>query len=59
MSVYHDAVASLLQDHSDAPDAIQMHEPDAKARARRTRLIATDRLAMVILGDPTVRLPTA
>jgi hypothetical protein len=57
MATYFDGVAGLLFDHADALDAIESHEPDALSRARRTRLMATDRLAMVILGDPTVRLP--
>ena len=57
MSAYFGAVAGLLQDNADALDAIEAQEPDALARARRSRLMATDRLAMVILGDPTVRLP--
>jgi len=57
MSTYFDAVAGLLQDHADALEAIDNHEADALPRARRARLMAMDRLAMVILGDPTVRLP--
>lgn len=54
---YFGAVAGLLQDHQDALDAIEQQEPDALSRARRTRLMAEDCLAMVLLGDPTVRLP--
>ena len=57
MSAYFSGVAGLLQDHADALDAFDAHEQGALERARRTRLIAIDRLAMVILGDPTVRLP--
>ncbi len=57
MSAYFGGVAGLLQDHAEALDAVDAHESGALERARRTRLIANDRLAMVILGDPTVRLP--
>ena len=57
MSAYFSGVAGLLQDNADALDAIEAQEPDALSRARRSRMVATDRLAMVILGDPTVRLP--
>jgi hypothetical protein len=57
MSVYFSAVAGLLQDYADSLDAVEAQEEDALQRARRARLIAMDRLAMVILGDPTVRLP--
>lgn len=59
MSAYFSGVAGLLQDHADALDAVDQQEQGALERARRTRLIATDRLAMVILGDPTVRLPVS
>ena len=58
MSVYFRAVAGLLEDYADALDAVGSLEPDALTRARRSRLVAMDRLAMVVLGDPTVRLPT-
>lgn len=57
MSTYFSGVAGLLQDHVEALDAVDAQAQGALERARRTRLIATDRLAMVILGDPTVRLP--
>ncbi len=57
MSAYFNGVAGLLQDHADALDAVDAQEQGAVERARRTRLVANDRLAMVILGDPTVRLP--
>lgn len=59
MSVYFRAVAGLLEDYADALEAVGKLEPDALARARAARLVAMDRLAMVVLGDPTVRLPTA
>jgi len=59
MAAYFRAVAGLLQDHADALEAIDRQEADALPRARRSRLIAMDRLAMVVLGDPTVRLPQA
>lgn len=54
---YYDAVAGLLLDHVDAVAAFNGHEAGADARARKAKLLAMDRLAMVILGDPTVRLP--
>lgn len=57
MSVYFNAVAGLLQDHLDAVDGVDAHEPNAAQRARRAKLLALDRLAMVLLGDPTVALP--
>jgi hypothetical protein len=53
---YFRAVAGLLQDHLEALDALNAHAPGAKERACRSKLIALDRLAMVILGDPTVGL---
>lgn len=57
LSRYFDAVPGLLMDHLNALAAIQRHEPSALTRARRARLVAMDRLSMVLLGDPTVRLP--
>ena len=57
MSVYFRAVAGLLQDHLDAVDGVDQHQPNALERARRAKLFALDRLAMVLLGDPTVSLP--
>ena len=57
MSVYFSAVAGLLGDYADALDAVGNLEPGALARARASRLVASDRLAMVVLGDPTVTLP--
>ncbi len=51
------AVAGLLLDHGDAVDALSNHEAGAADRAVRAKLMAMDRAAMVILGDPTVRLP--
>jgi hypothetical protein len=57
MSAYYEAVAGLLQDYSDALDAVNAHAPQAQERARTAKLLALDRLGMVVLGDPTVRLP--
>lgn len=54
---YYDAVAGLLIDHIDAIDAVNNHEDGAQVRAMRAKLLAMDRLAMVLLGDPTVSLP--
>lgn len=56
MSGYFRAVAGLLQDYADAIEAVDAHAENASQNARRAKLIALDRLAMVILGDPTVRL---
>jgi hypothetical protein len=57
MDGYYDAVAGLLLDHIGAVEAFNAHEAGAEARARKAKLLAMDRLAMVVLGDPTVRLP--
>lgn len=57
MHSYFRAVAGLLQDYADAIEAIDAHQPNAREQARRAKLIALDRLTMVILGDPTVRMP--
>jgi hypothetical protein len=57
MSTYFTQVAGFLQDYADALDAQDEHAADARERARRAKLIAYDRLATVILGDPTVSLP--
>jgi hypothetical protein len=58
MDAYFRAVGGLLQDHSDALEALDEHHPQAEEWARRAKLAALDRLATVLLGDPTVRLPT-
>jgi hypothetical protein len=57
MSAYYEAVGGLLQDYADAVDAVNEHEPNALERARTAKLLALDRLGMVLFGDPTVRLP--
>jgi hypothetical protein len=54
---YFDAVAGTLLDYADAIDEIDAQIPGSPERARRNKLVALDRLAMVILGDPTVSLP--
>lgn len=54
---YYNAVAGLLIDHSNAVEAVNNHEDGAQVRAMKTKLLAMDRLAMVLLGDPTVSLP--
>lgn len=54
---YYDAVAGLLLDHIAAVEAVNNHEDNAQARAVKAKLQAMDRLAMVLLGDPTVCLP--
>jgi hypothetical protein len=50
------AVGALLLEHGDAIDELNALGVSAAERARRAKLIAMDRLAMVILGDPTVCL---
>jgi hypothetical protein len=57
MNEYFKSVAGLLFDHSEARQGIIEHRKGAPDIARRSKLIALDRLSMVILGDPTVRLP--
>jgi hypothetical protein len=57
MSAYFQAVGGLLQDHIDAIDAVDEHKSQAKQWARSAKLMALDRLATVLLGDPTVALP--
>lgn len=57
MSVYYRAVAGLLIDYSSALTAIGSEGKKAYRRAFDARFVALDRLAMVLLGDPTVRLP--
>ncbi len=54
MDGYYDAVAGLLLEHGDAVDAFEQHEAGAETRAMRAKLMAMDRLSMVVLGDPTV-----
>jgi hypothetical protein len=56
MDGYYDAVAGLLLDHIDAVEAFNNHEEGAEQRAMKAKLLAMDRLAMVVLGDPTVCL---
>lgn len=50
------AVGGILLEHVDAIDELNALGVNAAERARRVKLIAMDRLAMVILGDPTVCL---
>ena len=57
MSTYYEAVGGMLQDYADAIDAVNEHEQGAHERARAAKLLALDRLSMVLLGDPVVRLP--
>ena len=56
MSAYYEAVAGMLQDYADAIDAVNEHAPRAHERARTAKLLAIDRLSMVLLGDPAVPL---
>jgi hypothetical protein len=56
METYYKAVGGLLQDYADALDGVDAHEAKAIERAREAKLLALDRLGMVLLGDPTVAL---
>jgi len=55
MRVYFSAIAGLLLDYFTASDAL--HLPNGRERTLRAKLLAFDRMSMVVLGDPTVRLP--
>jgi hypothetical protein len=57
MNIYYKAVGGFLHDYASARDEVNEHKPQAGERARDAKLIALDRLAMVVLGDPTVCLP--
>ena len=56
LDAHYRSVASLLLSHIEALDEINQHAAGAEDRALRAKLMAMDRLAMVILGDPTVGL---
>ncbi len=57
MATYYTTVAGLLKDHLHELDGVNAHLAGALDRAMRAKLIALDRLATVVLGDPTVALP--
>jgi hypothetical protein len=57
MAAYFKQVGGYLQDYTNTIDDIDNHVAGAGEAARRAKLIAYDRLAMVLLGDPTVCLP--
>jgi hypothetical protein len=57
MSTYYDAVGGFLLDYASARDDVNENKANADERAREAKLLALDRLDMVVLGDPTVRLP--
>ncbi len=54
---YYRRVAGLLLEHANAVRAVNRDEDDAIAHAIRAKLVASDLLGMVVLGDPTIRLP--
>ncbi len=56
LDAHYRSVAALLLSHIEAVEGINQHEAGAEDRALRCKLMAMDRLAMVILGDPTVCL---
>lgn len=57
MHRYYQHMSGLLQDHVDALDAVYEHEPVAEDHAFRAKLIAFGRVGIVVLRDPTDRLP--
>ncbi|MFG6417349.1 hypothetical protein ACG02S_26000 [Roseateles sp. DC23W] len=57
MKTYYQGVAGLLLQYSQDLDALANLGKKGLSRAFDARFIALDRLAMVLLGDPTVRLP--
>ncbi len=57
MATYYTNVAGLLKDHLQELDGVNKHAKGALERAMRAKLMALDRLATVVLGDPTVTLP--
>ena len=57
MHAYYNAVAGFLLDYESATRAVDRHENGAERMAARAKLMAFDSLSMVVLGDPTVRLP--
>lgn len=57
LHAHQSSVTSLLLDHGHALQDINGHKAGATERARRSKLKAVDRLAMVLIGDPTVRVP--
>jgi hypothetical protein len=59
MTRFYANVGGLLKDHLQEVDAANRHVAGALDRALRAKLVALDRLATVILGDPTVALPRA
>ena len=59
MATYYANVGGLLKDHLQEVEGVNRHVAGALERAMRAKLVALDRLATVILGDPTVALPRA
>jgi hypothetical protein len=59
LDMHFDAVGGLLYEHGELLAEVDAGVAGAADRARRAKLTAIDRLAMVILGDPTAALPAA
>jgi len=59
MATYYANVGGLLRDHLQELVGVNKHAAGALERAMRAKLMALDRLATVVLGDPTVALPKA
>jgi hypothetical protein len=54
MRVYNRGIGALWRDYYTATSEVDEHLPSEES-VRRTKLVASDREAMVLLGDPTVR----
>ena len=55
LETYHKGIGGLWRDYVDAGEELDAHVAGADERVRRAKLVACDREAMVLLGDPTVR----
>jgi hypothetical protein len=57
MHSFYNSVAGFLLDYETAMRAVDKHAEGAERMAARAKLMAFDSLSMVVLGDPTVRMP--
>jgi hypothetical protein len=55
LEAYHRGVGGFWRDYAKARDDQDEHVPGAAEMVKLTKLVASDREAMVLLGDPTVR----
>ena len=56
LAEYYRGVGGLWRDYNDARNARNEHRAGAETWLRRAKLMASDREAMVLLGDPTVNV---